>query len=642
MQEINQNPQNPQYPPQQYARAYAPRRRSRWWIPVVIIVALLLIFILLIVGMFGFVGSSFFGERDVEVKSNSVLTLSLSEVKEFAGTSPFDFTGGARANLFDMIQSIKRAKTDKNIRGIYIKPGVVGVPPVKSSELQNALLDFKKSGKFIYAFFEAANENGYFSALPADSIFMPTEGMVELNGFGVTNVFLKDMLEKVGIKFTVVQFEEYKSAGEQLSRMQYSDSARKEILELLSQRAETFISKTAELRKIPRDKIADALRRGVYTAEEARNEHFIDALKSESDLKDMMKRKVFGRFDPEDKLHFVSIHDYSAASSGRTKESYDSDKQIAIIYGSGEISSGKMAENPFASDDGIRSGDFVKNLRKARENKKIKAIILRIDSPGGSVIASDEIWEEIRKTRQVKPVYASMSDVAASGGYYMAMACDTIIAHPETITGSIGVILAIPNFAGAKDVFGFSSDTVSVNPEAQFFNGLYPYSKKDMDRIVGISRGIYNRFVSKVAQSRGFTFERARALAKGRIWTGAEAKERGLVDVLGGIDKAIEIAKRRIGVPEGKKVRIVTLPRRVDAFASLLRIFHSDDDDGESVNASAAKFAKAFGLTPEQYALNSQFMPDEMKRGLGYLFRLSEMSKKEKVLMALPSYFEIQ
>lgn len=649
-------PNIPPYPPQYR------QKKSNWWIPLLIIGVILFGIIAIIGAAVSSVGGAFSGafeDEPVKVNDVSVLELDLSQMQEYVKDNPFAALSGGtnQASLLNTLSAIERAKDDDKIKGIYFRAGAGNLGFVKANEIRDALIDFKKSGKFIYAFIEMGNELTYFNTLVADSIFMPLEGMLELNGFGSQAMFFDGFFEKIGVDYMVLGHEDFKSAGEMFSRKSYSDSARHQTQVILSQRYDELLAAISKSRGMNLAEIDAAFDKGIYTANDALNQGFIDALAMESDVKEFVKARAFGKKYEKDavelktdekdgnkdeeieELNLISPAKYLRGSNLEEREVYDEDLQIAIINGVGAISSGKGEGSPFDDSYSIKSGDIVEYLKEAREDDKIKAIILRIDSPGGSVIASEEMWEEIRKTRKVKPVYASMSDVAASGGYYMAMACDTIIAHPTTITGSIGVILAIPNFAGTLDKLGITTDTISTNPSSQFMNVMQPFDENTKSTLWDISTDIYTRFVSKVAESRGKSFDETRALAKGRVWTGEDAKERGLVDVLGGIEDALKIAKRRIGVPEDELVYVQTFPKKKDELQVLLEMFGLEDATMES---KLQKFKSSLGLTPEQIFLNWNAMPESMKQQINYMLELSAIASEEKAIMAIPYSIQIQ
>ncbi|MDT3741425.1 MAG: signal peptide peptidase SppA [Candidatus Kapabacteria bacterium] len=660
MEEMNQQqPQKtPSYPPPHRSQR---RKSSNWWIPLLIIgvvVALFFVFIAVIISQVG----GAFEKQDVELKSNSVLYLTFEGgLQEYTKGGPFQIFSGQKggASFFETIRAIRTAQKDNNIKGIYIKQGLEPFGFAKAVELQGVLEEFKKSGKFIYAFMEVGAENNYYNILPADSIFMPGEGLMELNGFGASSMFFKGFFEKIGVDFHVVHFEDFKSYGDMYNQTKFSDSAKLQIRVILEQRYKYFVDAVSKFRKMPREKVIDAMNRGVYTADSLIKEGFIDAFATELNAREFVKFRANGEpydislaADPTNKeklvnskfkgkLNLIGVSDYLSTQKPADDDVFDKDIEIAVINGVGPINSGRGGEDGFDNDYSIRSGDFVRNLKQARDDKKVKAIILRIDSPGGSVIASEEIWDEIIRARSVKPVYASMSDVAASGGYYMAMACDTIIAHPATITGSIGVVLAIPNISGSMSKLGITADTINMGDASQFMNGMFPYDQKSKDKLYQLSSGIYERFISRAAKSRGLSFEQLHAVAKGRVWTGEDAKKRGLVDVLGGFETSIDIVKKRLGIPLDKKVYVRFFPEKVDDLKMLLNMFgmgDKEDDEGDT----KIDLAKMMGLTPEAFVTNWNIMPADTKKQMLYMLELSKIANREQSMIAMPYMIDIR
>jgi protease-4 len=660
MEEMNQQqPQKtPSYPPPHRSQR---RKSSNWWIPLLIIGVVLALFFVFIAVIISQVGGAF-EKQDVELKSNSVLYLTFEGgLQEYTKGGPFQIFSGQKggASFFETIRAIRTAQKDNNIKGIYIKQGLEPFGFAKAVELQGVLEEFKKSGKFIYAFMEVGAENNYYNILPADSIFMPGEGLMELNGFGASSMFFKGFFEKIGVDFHVVHFEDFKSYGDMYNQTKFSDSAKLQIRVILEQRYKYFVDAVSKFRKMPREKVIDAMNRGVYTADSLIKEGFIDAFATELNAREFVKFRANGEpydislaADPTNKeklvnskfkgkLNLIGVSDYLSTQKPADDDVFDKDIEIAVINGVGPINSGRGGEDGFDNDYSIRSGDFVRNLKQARDDKKVKAIILRIDSPGGSVIASEEIWDEIIRARSVKPVYASMSDVAASGGYYMAMACDTIIAHPATITGSIGVVLAIPNISGSMSKLGITADTINMGDASQFMNGMFPYDQKSKDKLYQLSSGIYERFISRAAKSRGLSFEQLHAVAKGRVWTGEDAKKRGLVDVLGGFETSIDIVKKRLGIPLDKKVYVRFFPEKVDDLKMLLNMFgmgDKEDDEGDT----KIDLAKMMGLTPEAFVTNWNIMPADTKKQMLYMLELSKIANREQSMIAMPYMIDIR
>lgn len=638
----------PMPPPPQYYRQQ--NSGSKWWIPIVIILGAIGLFIAVIFGVIAYLGSEFqnmASEPQTKVTENTVLYLDLaSGVPEYTKENPFEEAFGGKSSassFFDVLNAISRASEDDRIKGIYIKPSL-SVPMARAVEINEALREFKESGKFIYSFIEAGNESAYLSAITSDSIFMPVEGMLEMNGYGSNGVFFKGLMKKFGVEFTTIGFEDFKSAGESFSRNSYSDSAKYQLRVMLNHMYDTFLDEVSTSRDLNKDDLRAFIDEGHYVATDMMDFGLIDGHFTESEMKLFMKKQIFGDdYDATEvndqgkrtdvnKLRLVKVGKYLRSNPPSSKEVAEEDKQIGIIYATGPISSGHSDSNPFGGGDyEVKSGDIVKYLKKAREDDDIKAIILRIDSPGGSVIASDEMWVEIQKTRKVKPVIASMSSVAASGGYYMAMACDEIIAHPNTITGSIGVILSIPNLSGMMDKLDVGVDTVNTSNSAQFLNGLYPFSNKDKEKLKQFAGDIYQRFVQKVADSRGMTYEETRSKAKGRVWMGIDAYDQGLVDELGGLGKALEIAKKKIDIDPDKLVYIKRYPEKVDSFEEFINKLVNKDSDDVKLD-----LAKELGMDPVSFATNWEMLPIELRKQIRYSIELAKMGQQEKALVAMP------
>ncbi len=635
-----QSPRYPQYPQYQYQK-----KNSNWWIPVLIIAIIVILFFVLAIGFFSAMGSFMFSEQEVEVKSNSVLHLKYSgELGEYVKSSPFSiFDKGKKASFSDILTALDRAKDDEKIKGVFYEAGNGSMGYAKAVELQKALEDFKESGKFVYAFIEIGTEMDYFHALPADKIYAPEEGITEMNGFGYTSLFFKEMFKEIGIDFYVLGFEDFKSAAEPFSRTSYSDSARYQLEVLLKQRMDVYASAVEKHRNIKKDKFYEVLNHGYYSVDSLMELGLYDGYKTRADVIDIMKDEIFGEDrTEEDKIRLISPGKYMASNPPLNGTVADAEKQIAIIYAEGPIQQDAGDDNPFSDEKIITPKKLVEYLSDAKKDDKVKAVILRVNTPGGSVIASDAIRQEIINVREKKPVYISMSDVSASGGYYIAMDCDTIIAAPETITGSIGVVMSIPNLTGLKNKISLHVDTVSSTDAAQFLNGFYPIPEQDKQKIYGMAKAIYDRFLKHVAKARGMTYEEVRSIAKGRVWTGEDAKKIGLIDVLGGYEEAIKIAKRRIGVPDTMLVYVQTYPKKKDEIQELLEMFGLDTpgDDNGGAGANIAKLARALKENSSEAAVIYKSLPKDIRRQVDYALQILDMSEHEKVLMAMPYLLE--
>ena len=636
----NQTP-NPVPPP---PAAQRPRRRSNWWIPLAVIGGLLVLIIVVIGAFVGALMSGIgeFDDQPKPLKSKTVLLVDLSSgVVEYRPPVVLNIGGDeAGIHLADAVSAIEDAAHDPKIEGILFRSGG-SVGFTKLTEIRDAMVTFKESGKFVYAYMEGGGKGDYYLASVADSVFMPAEGLMVLNAFGATGVFLKDMTEKIGVEFHVEQFEEYKSAAEQVSRRGWSDPAKEAVRAIIAQREDMWVTAVAASRSMEAEQIRADLSAGVYIPDTLVDRGYVDGLAYEWAVRENIARRI----DPDDttahpKLRVKSLKSYAKSKRGNLDQDYDIDldRTFAIVYASGAIAPGSN-NDPF-DQTGIYSKDLIRDLRKAWKDDDVEAILLRVDSPGGSALASDEIWTTIQEIRKDKPIYASMSDVAASGGYYISMACDTIIAAPSTITGSIGVIMAIPNLSGTMGKIGVTTDTISMGPSSTFMNTLRPFEDADIEQLRAFGAGIYKRFVQKVADSRGMDFEEARALAKGRVWTGEDALKAGLIDMTGDFDEAIAAIKKRIGVDPDTKIGVKIYPEKVDNIVALLKMFGIDQDKDE--DASGTTNTSVRDLVTKIAAPNSPVdqvlatLPPDARRQLEHAAAMTMIGLKEPTMMMLP------
>ncbi len=621
-----------------------PRKRSRWWIPLAVIAGVIIAGIIGVTLFVEIISEKVSTKNDVvSVSDNTVLLMDLTGgVPEYSVPKPFSF-GGEQSGptLRDVLTVLDRAAKDPKIRGLYYRASGDGMGFAKLSEIRDALIKFKASGKFMYAFIEAGSKSQYYIASVADSIFMPQEGMLEFSAFGTNAPFLKGLLDKAGVEMFVQQYEEYKSAAETFSRTSWSEPAKLEVRELLAQRQQLFVDAVAGARKLDRQTVINHLDTGLMAAEELLQAGLIDGLMMEADLREFVSKRLdTAGVKSRGKMRHVTVSQY-LASDEPTIDDVAADKRIAIVYASGAIGMGKNTD-PF-DGEGIYPKNLIADLRRAANGDDINGIILRIDSPGGSVIGSDEIWREIRVLREKKPIYASMSDVAASGGYYIAMACDTIIAHPATITGSIGVILSIPNLSGTMGKLGVTVDTINLGRSANLMNPLMPFTPEFKRRIDQTASPIYRRFVQKMADARGKSFEDARAVAKGRVWTGEAAKNAGLIDATGGLDVAINMMKKRIGVKPEDNVKIHTYPEKKDEFAALLKLFgmgQPDEDEGEAdITADALAQRLVSKAVADETAAGQiwKTLPPSARQQIKHTAVLMELGRREHAMVALPA-----
>ncbi|MDR6564990.1 MULTISPECIES: signal peptide peptidase SppA [unclassified Arcicella] len=503
----------------------------------------------IIIGIAAAVGSS---KAETTLKDNSVLKLDLNHsiVENVSDDeNPFKDLGGAfmdnneSIGMVQIREALKRAAVDSHIKGIYLQAHYPQAGYAQLEEIRNALLDFKKSGKFIYSYGESFTEKGYYVTSVSDKIYLNPAGGMDFNGISAEVSFYKGALDKLDIKPVVFRVGEYKSAVEPYLRENMSDANKQQYSLLLNSINNHIFEQIAKSRNIDvatLKKVADELiaykPKGALASKLVTDVGYYDEF--EADFKKKLKKET------EDKIDFVGLSKFLKAESAIPFN--ESQNKIAVIVGEGAIIGAKADKGNIGSDD------WVAELRKAREDKKVKAIVLRIDSPGGSSLASDVMWREVELTKKVKPVIASMADYAASGGYYMAMAADTIVAEPTTITGSIGIFAQFFNFENfLKNKLGITNDRVNTNAHSDFptvTREMTDFEKDWFQRSVDAG---YETFTSKAAKGRKMTIEKLKSLAGGHVWSGIEAKANGLVDVLGGLDDAIKIAAKKAKLKDG-------------------------------------------------------------------------------------------
>ena len=548
----------------------------------------------LLVGLVAAVGSS---SNDKEVADNSVLELKLnSPLAERGRKSPFGaYTGQpSTTGLVELRYAIAHAKDDDQIKGILLNLDGVQAGMATLEEVREALLDFKQSGKFIIAYHETASEKAVYLTSVADEIYLNPQGLLEFNGLSSEVLFFKKLFEKAGIEPYIFRVGSFKSAVEPFFRESFSDSARYQTVSFLNSINDHMIGQVATSRGIAPDRlhvISDSML--VHDAPDALRLKLVTKLGYYDEVLDNLRGRL--KIDKDKKVSLVSLDEYSddEADDLDEKKGKTSGQRIAVIYAQGDIVGGK------GSDDNIGSEKFAEAIRKARLDEKVKAVVLRINSPGGSSLASDVIYREVLLTKKVKPIIASMSDVAASGGYYIAMACDTIVAHPNTITGSIGVFGVLPNIAPMlDDKLGITVDRVRTGKFSDLptvTRALTEFEKKTLQHEVD---NIYADFTSKAAKGRNMPVERLRRLASGRVWSGLEAKQVGLVDVLGNYDDALRIAARRAGL-KTDDFRVQRLPRQRTALENILHMVDGDSDEAKTraLKAELGPFYPAY----EQY-----------------------------------------
>lgn len=509
------------------------------------------LFIFSVVGilfMVGLLAAASSSDDVPEVNSNTILHLNLSGVVvEKAIDDPLQEmfgNGPTPISLLDLLAAIEEAKYDDRIEGIYLEPKYLQAGHSSLQEIRDALLAFKASGKFVHAYGEYISEGDYYLVSAADSIYLNPEGSLEFNGLTAGVTFFKGLFDKLDIEPQIFRVGEFKSFIEPFVRKSMSEENRLQLTELITSVHETYLQSVSISRDIPLDElreISDQMK--VRFPEDAAQLGLITRVAYEDEMTDLLKKEM--GIEKDDKLNLMKYSKYMKALTG---DGYSSNK-VAVIVANGDIVMG--------SAEGVIGGDqFAREIRKARENDAIKAIVLRVNSPGGSLTASDMIWREIMLTKGVKPIIASMSDVAASGGYFISMPCDTIVAQPNTITGSIGIFGMMFNLGDfMENKLGITNESVNTGEFSDIMTISRPLSDYEKAIIQAQVEDGYKTFTTKAAQGRNMDLEELKKLAGGRVWSGAQAYEKGLVDILGSYEKAIEVAAEKAGISDDYVVR---------------------------------------------------------------------------------------
>lgn len=514
-------------------------------------VGIILASIILIVVIIGLVVAAR-GDKHVEIDSDSILHIAFTrEIPERTPYNPFsglDFLGldgDKTLGLNDILANIKRSKTDSNIKGIFLDESYMLSGQATTEEIRDALIDFKKSGKFVIAYSEAYSQSFYYLASVADKVYINPKGVFEFKGFSSQITFLKGALDKLGIEIQVIKVGKYKSAVEPLVLTKMSDANKLQVNSYLGSLYDHFLTGISTSRKISKDSLFDiANNYTIQSPEDALKYKLVDGLKYKDEILDELKERT--GISAKKDLHSVEMAEY--ASNNSTDNGDDDDKktvksQIAIVYASGEINGGDGDDNTIGSES------ISKALRKVRLDDHVKAVVLRVNSPGGSSLASDVIWREVMLTKKVKPIIVSMGDLAASGGYYISCAADSIIAEPNTITGSIGIFAIIPNLQKLfNDKLGLSFDGVKTGKYADLGDISRPLSPEEKAILQNsVNRG-YGDFTKAVAEGRHKTQAYIDSIGQGRVWTGTQAVKLGLVDRLGTINDAIHSAAKKANI----------------------------------------------------------------------------------------------
>ena len=535
--------------------------------------------LLFCIGMFFLLAVSTMSSTTPSVRSGTVLTFDLtSSIPETASTNPIDQIAGRRSsyNLMDITDAIDKAAGDERIDALWIRiKGFSGLN-AGAHEVRKALLRFRESGKPVFASSNdyTMSESTYYLASAADSVFASQGAMFEFNGFAMKTYFYTGLYEKLDVEPQIVRAGTFKSAVEPYLRRDLSPENEEQLTALLNSYNETFLNAVAKSRGTTFEALDELVnRQAIFSAKEAHEAGLLDELLYHDEVVERIKKRL--DHDLEEDLQTMSLGSYASTPNSEAGLSTNSGGEIAVVYAEGMILNGKsIPENPF-SGNVLGSESFARDMREARESDFVKAVVVRINSPGGSASASETMWQAIHRTAAEKPVVISMGNVAASGGYWIATAGETILADPITITGSIGVFAMFLNLGKTfENKLGITTDGVQTSPYADMLSGVRPFSPQEREMMQHWIDDVYDTFVDLVATNRGLDEAAVREIAEGRVWSGEDALDIGLVDSLGTLKDAIAVAAGKTELGEGPwRLRVLPRPKSpFEAFNDLLLV----------------------------------------------------------------------
>ena len=544
---------------------------------------------LFILGILSIAGMMTMESAAPSIKPQSVLRLTLNgELQEDAPNDPLGDLFGSTyptLSLREIQTAIQGAKENPNIDGIYIEAQtLLGATPAMIRDIRESLADFKKSGKYIIAYGDNYTQGAYYICSIADSIILNPQGQVNWCGMASQPIFYKDLLEKIGIKMQVFKVGSYKSAVEPFTATRMSDANREQVTSYLNDIWQTMLTDVSRSRSIKKDLLneyADSMLT-FRPAEELVRNGMVDSLCYIDGISRMLRAKT-----GKDKgaLPLVSVKELAAATEATPKKG----DKIAVYYAYGDIVDRKTEW----SENVIDAETVCRDLRTLREDESVKAVVLRVNSGGGSAYASEQIWHEVKLLREAKPVVVSMGGMAASGGYYISCNADTIVAEPTTLTGSIGIFGMMPNAKGLTEKLGVSFDVVKTNPYADFGNLTRPMNDGEKGLMQMYVNNGYELFLTRCSDGRGISMEELDKIAQGRVWTGSTAKELGLVDELGGLDKALEIAIAKAGVDA---YTVMSYPKKEGFLESLMNTNPGNYIKGRMLNGKMSDMYRQFSI----------------------------------------------
>jgi protease-4 len=522
------------------------------------------------------------------IPNNSVLVLKVEgSLPDYTNADPVSarFFGAETNSLTSLLMQLRKAKADKRVGAVLLDVGSLGAGWAKAEEIRDAVADFRKSGKPVYSYMEYGDDKSYFVATSAERVYVAPIGDLFVNGLAAEVMHFRGSFDKLGIYWDAYQIGKYKTAPEQFTRKDMSEGERETINSLLDGIYGRYVSAVAEARRKSEEDVLAFVDGAPHNAVVAQEAGFIDGALYREDVENELKKRL--GYKQDEKLQKVSAAEYRRVSPESL--GVNEGEVVAVVFASGAIGSGSSSDGSMGGEQMVGSDTVVKAINDARDNKDVKAIVLRVDSPGGVTYPSDLIWKAVEEAKKKKPVVVSMSDLAASGGYYISTGANKIVAEPLTLTGSIGVFAYKPVVKGFYDWIGVSSEYVMRGKNAGIFRETEQFTPDERKKFQSSMDDFYwKQFLPKVQEGRRFPdVEAVNNVAQGRVWTGEQAKERGLVDEFGGLDRAVEVAKELAKIPADKGVRRVVYP----APRSFLQQIFGGDEDAASVRAEQQREA---------------------------------------------------
>jgi protease-4 len=563
--------------------------------------------------------------------ANSVLVLTISGETAERSDSISIFKQ-QQNSLKDYLDVLRRAREDSGVKAVVVRITSSQVGLAQAQELRSAIAELREHGKKTYGVLEDDSQSGYLVAAACENVVLPPSGEVMLYGVKADAYFFRSLLDKVGAQAHVVHVGQYKSYGEMFTNDDFTTPARANMTEIVDDVYSLLVKLVAKSRDLAPAQVESIINGGPVGAADAKAAHLVDRVAYADDLLAEFTRKNMKIVDASDygkdssskteDMNIFSI--FSLMNKGASQEKTGKLPQVAVVYAVGQINLGSRGGVVIGSDEGIYSDDFIDTLNDVQEDSKVKAVILRVDSPGGSAFASDLIWKKIEELKKHKPVIDSMGDVAASGGYYISMAGSRVIAQEGTMTGSIGVVGGKLDLSGVYKKLGVNKTTISRGQYASLYSETSDFSQQERALIEKMMRRTYDDFISKAAQNRKLSLTKVDEVAQGKVWLGGRAKQVGLVDDLGGMSKAIEETKGLIGLKKSDKVALVTYPKSVGFMEMIQKALSG------SVTAQVSPISIA-----------AEALPRDLAGALTFAKGLKVLFEQESVLAVEPFYLSL-